>query len=366
MKILYGVQGTGNGHITRARMLAQALGQYPVTVDYVFSGKDDNYFNMEDFGSYRVFPGLSFVARYGHIEYWNTFRRNNLARFVKDVRGINITDYDLVLNDFEPITAWAAYLRNISCLGLSHQNAFRYPQVPVKGSNVLATLVLKWFAPADQYLGFHWHHFNQPILPPMIKTDLDLAIPNPGKILVYLPFMQQDQFYSLFNLFPTFQFHQYHPVAAETRHGNVVCRPLSRENFLDDFHDCAGLICSAGFGACSEAIHYGKKLLVLPLAGQMEQASNAAALQALGYATITDKSMDFTTLLRWLDQAPAAQLRFPDVAAELAHWIVNGRQTPLEEFSRELWGSVAALNSPQARSSARTARDQAARSMFAL
>lgn len=340
MKILYGVQGTGNGHITRARMMAQALKNHPVSVDYIFSGKDDCFFNMEDFGDYRSYSGLSFVARYGQIEYLKTLRRNNLIQFYRDVNNINVENYDLVLNDFEPITAWAARKKKIPCLGLSHQNAFRYSGVPVRGNNPLAAMLVKWFAPADEYIGFHWHHFNQPILPPMIKIDLDILPPVRNKILVYLPFLQQTHYHRLFNLFPEYTFHQYHQVERPSRHHNVYCRPLSRRDFLQDFRDCAGVITNAGFGACSEAIHYGRKLLVQPLQGQMEQLSNAAALHELGYGTIVEHEIDFDCLQHWLNQTDATPAGYPDVAAEISKWIVNGRKSGLADFSLQLWQSA--------------------------
>ena len=40
MKILYGVQGTGNGHITRGRAMQKALSDAGIEVDWVFSGRD--------------------------------------------------------------------------------------------------------------------------------------------------------------------------------------------------------------------------------------------------------------------------------------------------------------------------------------
>ena len=51
MKLLYGVQGTGNGHITRARALNKYLAEFGLEVDFLFSGRDrDRYFDMEEFG----------------------------------------------------------------------------------------------------------------------------------------------------------------------------------------------------------------------------------------------------------------------------------------------------------------------------
>ena len=323
MKILYGVQGTGNGHITRARMMADAFADLPVKVDYVFSGKDSEYFNMEPFGSYREFPGLSFVSKGGKISYLQTLKRNHISRFIHDLKTINATNYDLVLNDFQPITAWAARIHKVSCIGLSHQNAFRY-KVPVRGYNPVAALVLKWFAPSDIHLGFHWHHFNQPILPPMIKTDLKIRSIIHRKILVYLPFLEHDHFHPIFKLFPDYDFIQYHPVSKSSRIENVFCHPLSQESSMRDFSDCSGLICSTGFGACSEAIDYGKKLLVLPLNGQMEQLSNAAALEKLGCGTVVNKTIDTTTMDRWLNAASPDRISYTEAAIAVAGWIVNG------------------------------------------
>jgi len=233
MKILYGVQGTGNGHTTRARMMAEALSAHDVEVDYLFTGKDGDYFNMDCFGDYKSFAGLSFIVNKGRVNYYKTFQRNNIRGFLRNIRQLDLSAYDLVLTDFEPVTAWTARKAKVPSIGLSHQNAFRY-KVPVAGSNPLARLVLKWFAPADLQLGFHWHHFGQPILPPMIKTNLTNLTSESGKILVYLPFLELDIYHDLFNRFPQYQFIQYHPALSGVR-GNVAYHPLDREGFLKNF-----------------------------------------------------------------------------------------------------------------------------------
>ena len=65
MKLLYGVQGTGNGHIARARIMAAALSQRSdIDVDFVFTGRaPDKYFDMDVFGQYQTLTGLSFVTK---------------------------------------------------------------------------------------------------------------------------------------------------------------------------------------------------------------------------------------------------------------------------------------------------------------
>ncbi len=76
MKILYGIQGTGNGHITRARVMAKAFKDRGVDVDYIFSGRPaDQFFDMDIFGDYRCFEGLTFKTSQGQVK--------NLKRFNK-------------------------------------------------------------------------------------------------------------------------------------------------------------------------------------------------------------------------------------------------------------------------------------------
>ncbi len=73
MRILFGVQGTGNGHISRSRTLARALRARGLEVDYLFSGRPaDGYFEMAEFGDYRAFPGITFVSHEGAISGWRT------------------------------------------------------------------------------------------------------------------------------------------------------------------------------------------------------------------------------------------------------------------------------------------------------
>ena len=54
MKILYGVQGTGNGHIARARAMSKCLAEAGMEVEYLFTGRDESkYFCMEQFGDFQ-------------------------------------------------------------------------------------------------------------------------------------------------------------------------------------------------------------------------------------------------------------------------------------------------------------------------
>ena len=101
MKILYGVQGTGNGHIARARVMAAALAvRDDVSVDFVFTGRPpEKYFDMEVFGSYRTLTGLSFVTRHGKVDQWRTLRSANIRQLFHDIKTFDTSGYDLLVND---------------------------------------------------------------------------------------------------------------------------------------------------------------------------------------------------------------------------------------------------------------------------
>jgi uncharacterized protein (TIGR00661 family) len=170
MKIFYGVQGTGNGHITRARVMAKELYEAGYDVTFQFTGRpQDQYFDMDIFNGYQLRTGLTFNTDKGQVNYLKTVIESKPIRFIQDVKALDFSDYDLVISDFEPVTAWAAKTQKKQVLGIGHQYAFNH-DIPRTGSDPLADTVMKYYAPADIGIGLHWHHFGQPILPPIIET----------------------------------------------------------------------------------------------------------------------------------------------------------------------------------------------------
>lgn len=338
MKVLYGVQGTGNGHITRARVMANALKKAGVEVDWVFSGRADNqYFDMDVFDNYRTFRGLSFVLEEGTIHYWKTARQLRFYQFWKDVRTLDLSQYDLILNDFEPISAWAAKRQGVHSIGLSHQAAFLY-DVPKAGNNLFTNAVMRNFAPVKQPLGVHWHHFNHPILPPIVEP----AIAGPVKekhILVYYPFESLDNLLRLFKPFSDFEFHIFHPVEQHEIRGHVQVHPLSHQAFHDQLLITSGVICGAGFELPSEAIQLGKKLLVKPIGGQVEQLSNAKALVELGLASVSE-SFTQEELGHWLNRPQPAAWHYGDTAGEVVDWLTQGSLDDIDGLVKRLWAKT--------------------------
>jgi len=343
MKILYGVQGTGNGHLSRARAMARHFKEKNIDVSYLFSGRSrESYFEMDAFGDFEVRKGLTFAVENGQVNYLKTVFKNNPITFIKEVKNLDLTPYDLVLCDFEPVTGWASKLQKKPVIGFGHQSAFRH-KIPIEGKDPIAQLVMKYFAPTNIGIGLHWHHFDQPILPPIIHLDdVGKAQVQKNKVLVYLPFDSEASFDPVFSQFKDFEFYFYHPdYKEEFDSGNLHKRPLSVQKFQQDLQTSSSVICGAGFELPSECIQFGKKLLVKPVKHQMEQASNAAALVQLGMGQ-SMKELDAGIIKQWLQSGNTNRNKnYPDVAKALVDWILAGEWQDYSKMQKDLWEAVA-------------------------
>lgn len=346
MKILMGVQATGNGHITRARAMSAAFKARGVTVDYVFSGRDpEQLFDMDMFGDYRCFKGLTFVTEAGAVKPIATYKNNSLRQLYRDICALDLSEYDLVVTDFEPITAWAAKRQKKMSIAIGHQNAFDY-DIPKKGSNPFVQLFMRYFSPAQVRLGLHWHHFGQPVLPPIADIPHDKTSTIDNKIVVYLGFEQKEQVMEWLMPVTDYEFYIYADYAQAVDQGHLHCRPLSREGFKSDLSSCNGVISNAGFELASEAIQLGKKILVKPLKGQMEQISNALALEELSLG-MQMTSLDSVALRCWLEHFEGKQVIYPPVAESIVDWIAAQDFENVDGLVSDLWSQVTSPDIPR-------------------
>jgi len=341
MKILYGVQSTGNGHINRSRELLRELRGRGHDVDVVFSGRNPaKLWAVDDFKPYKAFHGLSFVVRDGKIRHIETALKQNVFRFVREILSLDMKPYEFVITDFEPVSAWAAILAGKTRLGVGHQYAF-FHKVPEKDKSLIDRIVMAAFAPAQIKIGLHWDSFGNPILPPLIKKLDRASSVKPDKMLVYLAFERLDDIVSTLKPFLDQEFYIYHHVDKPSDDGNIHLRPFSREGFLKDLDDCGGVICNAGFELPSEAIHLGKRILVCPIIGQFEQQSNALAIEQLGLGMMMP-ALDKSIVEKWLRSETKRSIHFPQVAPALAEWIGKKDWNSLGELSNSLWSQCRA------------------------
>ncbi|GHG69637.1 glycosyl transferase [Alishewanella longhuensis] len=337
MRILYGVQATGNGHISRARAMEQQLRQAGVTVDFLFSGRPaEQFFDMQQFGRYQLRRGLTFISQAGRVNYWQSAKQASLRELWRDIRSLDVSSYDLVLTDFEPVTAWAAQRQQKTCIGIGHQYAFLQP-IPMENASLLSHNIFRHFAPAKFSLGLHWHHFNQPILPPIIDLPKIQSTLVPKQVLVYLPFEDQQQVMRLLTPLTDFTFSIYGPGLTIGTYGHIRTQPPSLQAFKTDLLQSEAVLSNAGFELISEALQLQKHILVKPLQGQMEQQSNALALTQLKLASRAN-TLSTKIIAEWLNGPRVANnIQYPNVAAAICDWLLQDTPDQAQRLVKALW-----------------------------
>jgi len=324
MKILYAIQGTGNGHISRAREIVPLLQQHG-DVDLLISGTQADVKLSQEIRF--QLHGFSFIfGKKGGVNHYQTWKSMNLPRFINDMRKLPLKDYNLILNDFEPVTAWACRLRGIESVGLSHQASFQSGKVPKpKGIN-WAQLVMKYYAPSTHYVGFHFKPYDDFIHTPVIRSEIrNLITSNLGHYTVYLPAIDDSILLPLLKQIPQVQWQVFskHTRRSYTDANVSVC-PVNNEQFNASLASCTGLFTGGGFEGPSEALYLGKKLLVVPMKFQYEQQCNAYALQRMGLPVIWGSNKNWLPVLKkWVADTQEHQFNFPDETAMVIEKVVK-------------------------------------------
>ncbi len=81
---------------------------------------------------------------------------------------------------------------------------------------------------------------------------------------------------------------------------------------------CDGVLCGAGFETPAEAMFLKKKLMVILMKGQYEQACNGAALNKMGVKTL--RSFDTSChheVLEWIQSSSHSEVDYPDTTSQL-------------------------------------------------
>ncbi|GGK11834.1 glycosyl transferase [Yeosuana aromativorans] len=315
MKILYAVQGTGNGHLSRAKEIYAMLNNR-VEVDVLISGTQ--YEIDFDFPVKFRCRGIVFVfGKNGGIDYLKTLKANNIFKIIKEIRECNLSDYDLIINDFEPITAWASYFRgDLNCISLSHQGAFVSKKVPKpKKPSIIGKLVLKYFAPSTTRYSFHFKSYDKNIFTPIIRNDIRRqSIKQKNYYIVYLPFYSDEKISKVLSKIKGVKWKVFSKHSKEAYSvKNVKIKPIANSNFERAMAWSSGVICGAGFETPAEAMYLKKKLLVVPMKNQYEQACNAESLKELGVLVLPsfNKKM-VTSISEWIEGNTIIDVDFPD------------------------------------------------------
>jgi uncharacterized protein (TIGR00661 family) len=323
MKILYAVQGTGNGHVSRAREIIPLLSKRCET-DVLICGDQANL-SLPFEPKFRM-HGLTFVhGKKGGIDFSKTYKKANVKRFMEEINDLPVKDYDFVLNDFEPVSAWACYKKKVPCIALSHQSALLDSDIPKPDhKDSVGSFILKNYAPSDYYFGLHFSRYSKQIFTPVIRKEIrEAAKVNKGHYTVYLPAYDDNYLLEYLGRITDVKFHIFSPYIREPYHeDNLEMMPVDSQSFTQSIVSCEGILCGAGFETPAEALYLGKKLMVIPMKNQYEQYYNAASLKSMGVPVIKKLTKSkFERICEWIVSDYKIEVTYPDLTEKIINRI---------------------------------------------
>lgn len=299
--ILYGVNGEGSGHSTRAKEVISHLERQGHTVHVV--SFDRGLRNLsETFRVTEIF-GLRVTYVNNRVRYRRTLAKNLIkapraARSMKQLgKLVEEENIELVITDFEPLTAHVAHRKRLPLIAIDNQHAITNTRVslPRGYARDAATvkLVTHMMTPrADAYLVLSFFPVpvksrNTFLFPPILRQEVLATAPRAGDYaLVYVTSPAKDLAALLKQV--RYKFIAY-GFSYEGQDGNILFKKPGMESFLHDLAGCSAVIANAGFSLVSEALHLGKPYLAVPVQNQFEQTFNAYYVGKTGYGAFWEE-----------------------------------------------------------------------------
>lgn len=298
--ILYGVNGEGSGHSSRAREVIahlQAVGHRVHVASF-----DRGYKNLKDDFEVTEIDGLRLTYVHNRVRYRKTVMRNllHLPKTARKVRALErkaeAWDLDLVITDYEPITCHVGHKLKLPIIAIDNQHLLTdaeitYPR-DCRQEAAAAKLVTRLMTPrADAYLviSFFAARLKKKttfLFPPILRAEVLQAHVDEGDyVLVYVTSEAGDLLDVLRTVRQKFVCYGF---GREGREGNLEFRKPALGGFLKDLAGCRAIVANAGFSLISEALYLGKPYLAWPVKKQFEQVFNAYYIGRMGYGAYWD------------------------------------------------------------------------------
>jgi len=321
-RIIYAVAGEGFGHSSRSHIIGQRLVDAGHNVMFAGSRKSllylRQYFSPPKADVKEVF-GLSYAFTGGRIDKSETLKKNllklpeanrvNGELFRKHFEPFNP---DIVISDFEPFSAWWAWRNKVPFISIDHEHLLTLCKLEHRArywfSRMTAGIVTRGhYIGAAAYIIVNFFkvplRVNAAVLaPPILRPAIAKLKAKQGEhILIYSTTgIGEEHLKQILNKFDKCKFYIY-GFDKDAEYGNCIFKKRSTEGFLADLAGARGVIASAGFSLISECMHFGKKMLLLPILGQYEQVINADYAQKLGLGVCADK-LDETSIGQFLNE----------------------------------------------------------------
>jgi len=316
MKILYGIAGHGNGHITRSLYVARLLEASGHKVKILTYGQGIKYIEATktecdyvDISGFDIYYKDGFVRNYKTFyEYIKRLPLTSVKQFLIFFKIIYDFKPHIVISDFEPFTQLAAKSIGIPLVDIDNNIAVNIVKENPEDASVLERFYTKGtvnlFVRKAKYhflLTFAPDYINVPddrrykliIVPPIIRKKIIEAkksVKDDDFILIYQTSNSMtERIKRLTERFKDVNFVAYKVTMEEKK--NLKVKGFSAEEFVKDLTNCSGVITNGGFTLISEAIYLGKPVYSVPIRGQYEQRVNGFLVEKCGYG-VTSSEFD--------------------------------------------------------------------------
>jgi uncharacterized protein (TIGR00661 family) len=293
--ILYGVNGEGSGHSTRAKEVIAHLQAKGHTVRVV--SFDRGLRNLsESFDVTEIF-GFRFAYVNNRMRYRRTLAKNlmtaprvarSMARLMRQAKEWQI---ELVITDFEPLSCHVGRRKRLPVISIDNQHCLTNVEVALpsrfRRDAAAAKLVTRLMTPrANAYLVTSFFsarvkHRNTFLFPPILRSEVLSTKPySGGHVLAYVTSPSPDLAKLLKQVRAKFVAYGF---GLEGQQDNILFKKPSMAGFLGDLAGSQAIIANAGFSLVSEALYLGKPYLAVPVQHQFEQIFNAYYLDKTGY-----------------------------------------------------------------------------------
>lgn len=320
MKILYGINTNGQGHINRSRIFINQLIKDGHEVHVLLAGqrKPPKYaFELVPKTLFR--PGPFDIYENHKISVSKTFQHLivNLGNYVDIRRELIELDskenYDIFFSDFDQYTCYVGKRVGKPVICINRQQAIIHPlldRTHLKGHERLSTLMIV-SAMQPYYNHCYAIDFTQTIetyeditLFPLIwKPEFEkYDITTENHITAYLSWYDPKEIVKIFTKFPNETFNVY-GFNRDKKIQNVNFKETSRDGFIKDLVSSKGIIGNAGFNLGWEACLLKKFIWTIPFETQYEQKTNAFRLEKLGQAFVSNKidENNLAGYLNWIE-----------------------------------------------------------------
>lgn len=318
MKILFGVQTEGNGHITQCIATKQYLQSQGIEVTTAFAAKKKRGLSKYFTDEFNVidYDGFDFVFdNVGRVVIWKTIVKNTfelprlIVSFIKICSIIQKEKPDAIFNYYEPLVGLTAlFFKNIKYVSFGHQYAMDsviYPRI--NGyivQKLFLSIINKITSIRAKIVALSYYEFNDTTMivsPPILRAEsYSISDKKEDFVLVYL--MNEDmlpQLISQAKKYPDINIQCFTKLTKQYNElPNLKLFNLDGKLFQEKMKVCKSVVCSGGFETSAEAIYQNKPLLMIPMPNHYEQHVNCNDAYLSSYA-IYSESIDLSKIPKY-------------------------------------------------------------------